>query len=214
VFARLEVTAGTLLVGAHAAHVLSRNVGVWRRLAALARTKGAISVGTFLVGASMGGGVGHHAGRLASSVRGPAPVAPSASTGVPPRAPEPMPPTQVEASASVAPSISAPLPRLRPTAGPAADERRDDLAGELALVQMARTAIARGNFVDALDAASRHERLFPRGHLAEERESLAIQALAGAGRGPEARARAERFHVRYPRSVLLPAVDASLRSIP
>jgi len=42
--------------------------------------------------------------------------------------------------------------------------------------------------------------------LAEEREGIAVKALAGLGRHAEARARLELFENRFPRSPLLPSL--------
>ena len=80
----------------------------------------------------------------------------------------------------------------------------------MALVARAQTALHRGLYASALSALDEHTRRFPRGELAEEREALAVQALARAGRGAEARRRAERFEARYPRSLLGPVVRAAV----
>jgi hypothetical protein len=94
-------------------------------------------------------------------------------------------------------------------AGAAAGNGRDrDLAGENALVSRAQSALARGRTGEALEAIAEHQRRFPSGEFVEEREALAIQALARSGRMDAARARASRFRARYPRSMLLRAVDA------
>ncbi len=82
------------------------------------------------------------------------------------------------------------------------------------LVARAQTALHRGLYDSALDALAEHARRFPRGEMAEEREALAVQALARAGRTEEARARAARFDARYPRSVLGPVVHAAIESAP
>ena len=79
---------------------------------------------------------------------------------------------------------------------------------------MARTALARGDGEDALAAVARHEARYPSGALAEEREAIAIQGLLLVKRFDDARARGDRFHRRYPRSILAPAIDAALGSIP
>jgi hypothetical protein len=50
--------------------------------------------------------------------------------------------------------------------------------------------------------------------LREEREALAVKAFVLAGRGDEARARADKFRAKYPASLFLPAIESSLRSIP
>lgn len=74
----------------------------------------------------------------------------------------------------------------------------------------ARTALARGRAVDALAAADEHTRRFPRGRLAEEREALAIQALALSGERAGALARAARFRRAYPNSIFGSAVDRAV----
>jgi hypothetical protein len=55
-----------------------------------------------------------------------------------------------------------------------------------------------------------HQRRFPDGRLAEERERLRIQALIDSGDRSGARARAEEFRRRYPKSIFLPAIEAAL----
>ncbi len=94
--------------------------------------------------------------------------------------------------------------------GTASGSEDGDLAAERAQLEVARTALARGQAAAALgvlhaDAAAR-----PHGRLAEERDSMTIQALALAGRTDEARARATSFKRRYPRSLFLPVVQAAV----
>ena len=50
--------------------------------------------------------------------------------------------------------------------------------------------------------------------LAEERESLQVQALVGLERFEQARKVAARFHRRFPRSIFGTVVDEALKSIP
>lgn len=88
----------------------------------------------------------------------------------------------------------------------------DSLAAERALLDPARTALGRGDGASALAAAAKHEVAFRGGALAEEREAIAVQALVQVKRKEEARARGERFLVRYPGSVLAPAVKAALEA--
>lgn len=85
----------------------------------------------------------------------------------------------------------------------------DDLAAERASLDVSRTALGRGDGVNALVACDEHARKFPRGALAEEREAIAVQALVLEHRSDDARARAERFRKTHPRSILLPAVLAA-----
>ncbi|MEA2753386.1 MAG: hypothetical protein QOI41_7529 [Myxococcales bacterium] len=136
----------------------------------------------------------------------------------------PAPPTS---ASSVAPSIAialAPslpaidakdLPSL-PSAAPAdaaagsgTTRNGDDLAAERAALDVARTALGRGDGKNALVACDDHARRFPRGALSEEREAIAVQALVLEHRPDDARARAERFRKTHPRSILLPAVLAA-----
>jgi hypothetical protein len=85
----------------------------------------------------------------------------------------------------------------------------DDLAAERAALDVARTALGRGDGANALVACDEHARKFPRGALGEEREAIAVQALVLEHRSDDARARAERFRKTHPRSILLPAVLAA-----
>ncbi len=109
-------------------------------------------------------------------------------------------------SASVAPVAPRPATSA-PTTG-------QELAAESAILDVARTAIARGEADHAIAAVDRHASAFPHGMLREEREALGVKALVLAGRGEEARARAARFRTNYPDSLFLPALESSLRSIP
>lgn len=93
---------------------------------------------------------------------------------------------------------------------PALEEERDsELARERALIETARTALSRKQ-ADGIELLQRHAQLFPRGRLAEERESLFVQALVQAGRIEEARRSGVSFRTRWPHSLLLPVIDAAL----
>ena len=83
---------------------------------------------------------------------------------------------------------------------------RNPIEVERQLLDVARGALERGKPEAALAAARKHERAFPSGVLVQEREAMAIRALAMLGRHAEAQARADRFHARYPDSVLGPAI--------
>lgn len=89
-----------------------------------------------------------------------------------------------------------------------------DLKGERALLDGARSAFARGDAKVTLSLIDLHTQRFPSGSLVEEREALAVKALVAAGRFEDARARGVRFHARFPTSLLRPAVDNALASIP
>jgi RNA polymerase sigma-70 factor (ECF subfamily) len=109
------------------------------------------------------------------------------------------------------------LPRAAVTASaapsPIAKEETDDgeaLAAESAILDVARSGIARGEPEPALEAVGRHQRRFPHGLLTEEREALAIRALLLAARDDEAHARASRFRAAYPGSMFWPSLEAKL----
>ena len=111
-----------------------------------------------------------------------------------------------------APSTASSAPASHPTSTTSTSGANDvDLAAERALVDRARTALSRGQTKDALDAVDAHATRFPRGRLSEEREALAIDALARSGRLDEATARAARFRTTYPNSVFNGVVDAAVR---
>jgi hypothetical protein len=108
--------------------------------------------------------------------------------------------------ASTQPAVSTPVTSGAPLVSSLADER--------ILLDVARSAFGRGDGDGALAALARHEKVYPNGQLAEEREALAVRALVLTQRGDQARARAARFRKRYPASVMLPAVEAALGTIP
>jgi hypothetical protein len=123
-------------------------------------------------------------------------------------APEPL------AAASAEPR-DAPRPRSSSSsAGAAAPKHVTDLEVERSLLDTARSALAAGRADDVFLAAAEHQRRFPDGILAEEREALVVNALVATVRYEEARERAERFVRRFPNSMLRPAVESAVESIP
>jgi hypothetical protein len=101
-------------------------------------------------------------------------------------------------------SPARPAPAVSPHTG---NER---YALELKVLQPARAAVARDDFSSALAAIAEHERRFPDGQLAEEREALRVQALSGLQRTEEASRAAAAFRERFPGSVLLSRMRKSL----
>jgi hypothetical protein len=71
---------------------------------------------------------------------------------------------------------------------------------ELALLGPAQRSLPRDP-ARALELVRDHERAFPRGRLREEREVIAIEALARLGQASAAQARYERFERQFPESV-------------
>jgi hypothetical protein len=115
----------------------------------------------------------------------------------------------------------APLPPVAPSSPPANDtppstaraapsHRVADgsLEEERAQLDVARTALGRGDGANALQAAEGHRRRFPRGAMSEEREAIEIQALRLLHRDDEASTRLGRFRERFPTSLMRPALEA------
>jgi hypothetical protein len=154
--------------------------------------------------ALVGAGVTHFVERMVAAPRvevvrvvvdaGPPPTASVHADAVPAESASP------EPARTASPSASAPRPVAHDT----------DLALEGRLIDTARAALAHGDFEASLAAVGRHAKAFPGGRLAEEREAIAVQALAGAGRTAEARARAQTFRKNYPQSLFVPLVDAAV----
>lgn len=108
------------------------------------------------------------------------------------------------------PSLAAAASRPSSTTEPAEPSGRDvGLGAERALLDVARTAVGRGQPGAALDALRRHAATFPNGRLREEREALFVQALALNGQSAEATQRANGFRRAYPDSFLGSAVAAA-----
>ncbi len=115
-----------------------------------------------------------------------APIAPSAPPVIAAPSPAPVPPV-----------IAEPPP---PTRVLAPRVERDDLPAELRWIERAQSALAANDPAAAQAALRGHGRLFPHGHLAEEREALAVQVLCASGRADEARRAAAAFVERHPTS--------------
>jgi hypothetical protein len=130
-----------------------------------------------------------------------APVAPKASVAQPFVATSSLP------IALAPPPVAAPSTR----ASPAPPE---SLSAERAMLDEARSALARGDAANALNLLEAHAYSFHKPQLAEEREAIAVQTLVALGRYDDARARAARFKEATPNSLFLPAVEAAVASIP
>lgn len=134
-------------------------------------------------------------------------VAPSVTASVQ-SPPAPAAPEEATLSVTALPSAAETHASPRPAAPAVASAR--GLAAERALLDVARSALGRGEPSEALAAVDRHTREYPDGTLVEEREALAIKALVALGRRSEAKTRAEAFEKRFPRSLLLRAVKAAV----
>jgi hypothetical protein len=87
----------------------------------------------------------------------------------------------------------------------------DPSKNEALLLLLAHEALVAGDVNAALAKVAEHQQSFPKGALAEEREVLAIEALAKSGQADGARARARSFHARYPSSAYAARVDAAAK---
>lgn len=84
---------------------------------------------------------------------------------------------------------------------------------ERRLVDSARAAFTAGDYDACLARLDEHARRHPEGRLAEEREALAVRALAAFGRGAEAKERGLRFLQAHPDSLMEPVVRDVLRGL-
>ncbi|MBX3210136.1 MAG: hypothetical protein KF764_34210 [Labilithrix sp.] len=105
-------------------------------------------------------------------------------------------PVEDDATPVAAVSVDA-LPSVEVRKAPAPAALRCD---DVELVDAADTALRAGNPTRALGIAREHEQRCPAGALVQERERIAIEALAELGRSDEARARARAFEERFPSS--------------
>ncbi|WP_437959557.1 hypothetical protein WME76_07795 [Sorangium sp. So ce119] len=130
-------------------------------------------------------------------------------------APEAAPPPEAPRPAASVPRRE--LPKNTRPAAPAPAEAAaidgDELLRESNLIDRARAAAAQDPDA-ALAAVSEHQREFPAGRLAEEREYVAIRALMRLGRVDEARARAGSFLARYPSTSYADRVNRAVNAAP
>jgi hypothetical protein len=150
--------------------------------------------------AAAGAGIFENRKPEAPSVQGAAPASPGSVVRV---APKPV----VAIAAEPPPNTDAPPAEPHPApAAPTESSRAPNASSyalELQLLEPARSSIARGDFGGALSAIQRHQREYPHGQLAEEREALRVRALWGSGQKAAAESAAAVFRKRYPRSGLL-----------
>jgi len=135
------------------------------------------------------------------ATRAPSPVAPSPLPRPVPAVVAPLAPTAPPVIAAPSPPViaaPAPVPTVPVAVAPRVE--RDDLPAELRWIERAQTALAANDPAAAQAALRGHARAFPRGHLSEEREALAVQVLCASGRADEARRAAAVFVARHPSS--------------
>ena len=88
----------------------------------------------------------------------------------------------------------------------------EDVRAEASLVDRAKTNLS-GSPSKALELANQAKREFPNGMLVEEREAIAVQALAKLGRSEQAKQRGERFLSRFARGAHASAVRSALERL-
>ena len=123
---------------------------------------------------------------------------------VPERTPEPPPEPEPEPAVPARPEAARPVERKPPR--PQVAEATSTLEAERQLLDVARAAVMRGVWPLALEATEAHRARFPTGALAEEREVLAIQALATTD-PKAAAARAAAFRTKWPSSILEAVIE-------
>ncbi len=155
------------------------------------------------LGAALGFAGGHATHEGASP--GPSPTSVVVTAPVVP-APPPTPSTEAAFSPQPLPASAIP-----PSAAAPSFAHASNLKAERAILDVARTALGRGDGEHALAATADHQRKFPDGALTEEREAIAVQALLLTNRDAEAEVRVARFRTKYPSSLLLPALEAATR---
>jgi hypothetical protein len=171
----------------------------------------AVALGSFLAGGAVSALV------LGVAWSAPNPTPSSVASVVQTAPADPRPTASAETSSGLSvhdlPTAAQPIsptPSIAPSPSPSTTEATSDLAREQALLDVARAALARGNADGAIAALGRHAQRWPHGLLAEERDVVWIQALAGAGRRDEALERATRFRRDRPGSVFTSALDRAL----
>lgn len=128
----------------------------------------------------------------------------------------PVPVTVVVSAPAALPPAPTPTTSLAapPTPASPSSAKVGSDAAERALIEKIHSALGRGDPAGAMTAVAEHEKQFPSGSHADEREALAVQALSRQGRKEEARARADRFRKRFPGSFFTTIVDKAVGASP
>ena len=105
---------------------------------------------------------------------------------------------RVAPSLAPAPESARPSPARPPVEAPAPGASADSARKEIAQLGEVRSAFDGGDHALALSLADAGHRRFRGGLLYEQREAIAIRALAELGRTLDARKRGERYLTRFP----------------
>ncbi len=173
----------------------------------LAPAAAVLGVGIAGVVVALGGGWPRSPALPAAAVQSPAVQSPAAAN----------PPSERDAP-SDAPAPVTPKAEVDTTPGADSarhhgrrqEETQESNDAELRLMRSAHTAYAAHEYANALVLVGEHARRFPSGLLAEEREALRVRCLLGSGHTREAQRAATAFAARFPRSVLLPRIEAEV----
>ncbi len=208
-------------------------LGAWL-LVGGGRTEAPPTVPSSMVGASSSGTQAHPAAGLNEGIKhGAAPAvaaATGAGTGVQPTATtdpgastDPLPEPAGEGSVREAPAVKDPGVSgalRRPSSAARGDTKATAVksqgadssgaADEYSLLREARRVVST-NPARAVALTSEHARRFPGGMLTQEREAIAVEALASLGHAGQAQARARRFLSAYPGSPYTTRVEAAVR---
>jgi hypothetical protein len=200
---------------------------------------GAGLTGKIVVALALGGALAAAISALPGGQESPrAPETRASSAPAPPSSALASPPSALASASAPSPALaSAPSPALASASAPspspalasapsvpfapssASASARASLAPapaepEGVLLARAHDALLHGSPQRALALAAEHGRAYPHGALAQEREVIAIEALAAAGRHDEARARAATFRAAYPGSSHQARIDRLVERAP
>lgn len=175
------VTAATASTTTAAA---ATKAGVFGALSTLAKAAIVLSAVTVVAGGAY----------VARSRPTPVTIAPSAAPieivpAISSSVPVPSPIASASASVAPPPSVIAPKPAPAP--------KKLTVEDELVLLQRAQAAMGAGDPARALALLDEHEKKFPSGALAEEREGQRVLARCALGR-PDAQSGAEKFLAAHP----------------
>jgi len=168
---------------------LGSRLGLSMQQALLGLGAKGVAIGTIALAGMAGAGLGLYTGQdavtAATVAPAPAPVsAPAAEAPVSaPAAAAPAPPTLTETSEAKAPPAA---PATKPPS-------------EAFLIRSAKSALPHSTRL-ARAYLERHQRLYPSGQLAQEREVLLIEVLRSEGRVADANTRAQQFEQKNPDS--------------
>jgi hypothetical protein len=150
----------------------------------------------------------HPQAEMPSTIELDARPAPSA---VAPPLPDDPPIEQPGPQPSPTPSLGSASPPPRPAPLSRKARGAGDSEAETKLVVEAGAALVRDDAAAALSLTRQHLAQFPRGAHAEERDRIAIEALARLGGLDDARAAASRFFLRYPHSIYRSRIEGLVR---